>query len=411
MRHMLALATFFFASAATAQLLPPGPALPPVIEGTVRDVGRTADGNLDIITRTTARTLEQLRRDRLERLVTENPREIELDDVGQPARRGEILLLGNSAEDIATAQAAGYQPIESVTIAELGLTVTKLRSPANLSLARAVRRLQRLLPDREITADQLLLSAGTASRMSDRSRQPARTGGADIAVGIIDSGAATSIVGAGAQRGFAHRAPLPANHGTAIADLLRHAGVRRILVADVYGDDPAGGSTLAVVSALAWLVEQRVRVASVSLVGRDNPLLRRAVEAARSRGVVIAAAVGNDGPAAPPAFPASYPGVIAVTGVDARNRVLIEAGRAAHLDYAAPAADMVAAGADGRLIEVRGTSYAVPLVAARIAHVLEAADPTGWVERLDAEAVDLGRRGPDRTFGRGLLCADCRRTR
>jgi subtilisin family serine protease len=394
MRQMLALATLILAPAATAQLLPPAPALPPVIEGTVRDVGRTAGDSLDAVTRTatrtTARTLDRLRRDRLGALAADNPDAIELDDMGQPARRGEILLLGDDEADIATARAAGYPPIERMTIAELGLVVTRLRAPEDLPLARAVRRLQRLLPGREITADQILLSAGSASR---------------------DSGVAPSIVPAASQRGFARRAPLPADHGTAMADLLRHAGARRILVADVYGDDPAGGSTLAVVSALAWLVEERVRVASVSLVGRDNPLLRRAVEAARSRGVVIAAAVGNDGPAAPPAFPASYPGVMAVTGVDARNRVLIEAGRAAHLDYAAPAADMVAAGADGRLAEVRGTSYAVPLVAARIAHALQSGAAEGWMARLDAEAVDLGRRGPDGTFGRGLLCASCRRTR
>ncbi len=43
---------------------------------------------------------------------------------------------------------------------------------------------------------------------------------------------------------------------------------------------------------------------------------------------MIVAAVGNDGPSARPAYPASYPGVLAVTGVDGRNRALIEAGRA-----------------------------------------------------------------------------------
>ncbi|WP_373289620.1 hypothetical protein [Sphingopyxis bauzanensis] len=35
--------------------------------------------------------------------------------------------------------------------------------------------------------------------------------------------------------------------------------------------------------------------------------------------MLIVAAVGNDGPAAPPAYPACYRGVLAVTGVDART--------------------------------------------------------------------------------------------
>ncbi|MGL1301969.1 hypothetical protein ACSTKJ_00055, partial [Vibrio parahaemolyticus] len=65
--------------------------------------------------------------------------------------------------------------------------------------------------------------------------------------------------------------------------------------ADVYGDDPAGGNALAIARALGWLVEARVPVTVISLVGPSNPLLARAVSAAQARGMVIVAAVGNDG--------------------------------------------------------------------------------------------------------------------
>ncbi len=117
----------------------------------------------------------------------------------------------------------------------------------------------------------------------------------------------------------------------------------------------------------------------------------------------IVAAVGNDGRAAPPAYPASYEGVIAVTGVDARNRPLIEAGRALHLDYAAPGADMSAAGPNGRLVPVRGTSYAVPFVAGRLAVHLGRPDP---IAILDSEANPRGRG-----LGRGVICGNCRTPR
>ena len=148
------------------------------------------------------------------------------------------------------------------------------------------------------------------------------------------------------------------------------------------------------------MVAQRVPVVAISLVGRANPLVERAIGQARARGTWVVAAVGNDGRAAPPAYPASYPGVIAVTGVDGRGRVLIEAGRALHLDYAAPGADMAAAGPAGNLVPVRGTSYAVPLVAGRLAQHVRAANP---VAALDREAQSGGRG-----VGRGIVCGNCR---
>jgi hypothetical protein len=62
---------------------------------------------------------------------------------------------------------------------------------------------------------------------------------------------------------------------------------------------------------------------------------------------------------------------------------------------------MLAANGGGRLVGVRGTSFAAPLVAARIAVL-------GNPSALDREARDLGARGPDKIFGRGLVCGECR---
>ena len=90
-----------------------------------------------------------------------------------------------------------------------------------------------------------------------------------------------------------------------------------------------------------------------------------------------------------------------MTAVDGRNRLLVEAGRAAHLDYAAPGADMAAAAPGGGLAAVRGTSYAVPLVAGRL---YRHSDSENALASLDAEAAERDRRG----FGRGLVCGTCR---
>jgi subtilisin family serine protease len=124
--------------------------------------------------------------------------------------------------------------------------------------------------------------------------------------------------------------------------------------------------------------------------------MQRAIRAAQARGIEVVAAVGNDGPAAPPQYPASYPGVVAVTAVDSRGRALPEAGKPAHLDFAAPGADMAAALPGQGYARVRGTSFAAPLAAARLALA-------GSVRRLAAEA----RPGKGRV-GRGIVCGDCR---
>jgi subtilisin family serine protease len=278
-----------------------------------------------------------------------------------------------------------------------------------MPLAKAQAVLAKLLPRATITADNLHLQSGGKPAANGRGAGPVGMMPAiDTPIGLIDGGPGAAIH-VDVVRGFAVGAPRPSDHGSATASLLQLAGARRIAVADVYGSDPAGGNALAISRAVDWLLGQGARVISISLVGPSNALLGQAVAAARKRGVTFVAAVGNDGPAAPPAFPASYPGVIAVTGVDGHNRALIEAGRALHLDYAAPGADMVAANAAGRWVRVRGTSYAAPLVAARAAAAL--ATGPNVIAALDREAIDLGRKGPDPTYGRGLLCSACRRRR
>ena len=210
---------------------------------------------------------------------------------------------------------------------------------------------------------------------------------------------------------------VPSSHGTAIASRLvvgfkdAASTIPRVdlYVADVYCDAPTGGSTDAVIQALAWLVQEHVPVINVSLVGPPNALLQRVVELASTRGHLIVAAVGNDGPSAPPLYPAAYPGVIAVTAVDHADKVLIEAGRGPFLAFAAPGADIEAASLPSGYASVRGTSFAAPIVASRLALLLEQPDRVAAeraVSELATAAVDLGRPGRDPVYGNGCIgCA------
>jgi len=130
-----------------------------------------------------------------------------------------------------------------------------------------------------------------------------------------------------------------------------------------------------------------------------------------SRGYLIVAAVGNDGPAAPPLYPAAWPGVIGVTAVDARQRVLVEAGRGPQVKFAAPGADMAAARPQQAYVLVRGTSFASPIVAGLLALELEAPDGAAAqraVAALAARALHPGAPGLDPVYGYGLVGAELR---
>jgi subtilisin family serine protease len=152
-------------------------------------------------------------------------------------------------------------------------------------------------------------------------------------------------------------------------------------------------------------------VINISLVGPSNALLERIVKVVIKKGHIVVAAVGNDGPSAPPLFPAAYPNVIAVTGVDARRRVLVEACRGEHVDFSAPGSNMSAASIETPFAKVRGTSFASPLVAGLLARNINAPGKEraeSAVALLVAQATDLGAKGADKVYGNGLVGADLR---
>jgi minor extracellular protease Epr len=398
------------ASGASAQLVPGLPRLPD-LPRTVDGVSRDPLGSLNGVVNDARAAAAQLARERsaqLQALVREHPELLELTREG-PAVRGEILVSDASPEMLATLSAAGFAVVSQEQVEGLGFTISTLRVPLGMAVDRAVDRARRLVPELELAPNHLHLQSGSAIMAADNAALVQRGGGGRPTIGMIDGGVGEhpSLQSSIQQRGFASGGLRPSQHGTAVASLIAGQGAvrgaapgARLLVADIYGSDPAGGSAANLVRALGWMVQNNVRVVATSLVGPNNPLVARAVQQARRRGTFVVAPVGNSGAAAPPAYPASYPEAIAVTAVDGRGRVLIEAGRSPNLTYAAPGADMIAARLNGQIGPVRGTSFAVPLVAGRLARHLGAPDP---IAALDREASPRERR-----YGRGLICGACR---
>ena len=351
-------------------------------------------------------TLLELRQLRLRELIRQYPRELENDGNGQPVRRGVLVVVDPDPASLQNASQAGFGVISDDRDAELGIRNVTLSVPRNLSTRQALKRLRSVAPGLQADFDHLYEPAGGALLPFAGALAASAGAGGGPRIGIVDGGVASHPSMAGAsieQNGFAGR-PQPTGHGTAVASLIvgnqgPFQGAARgasLFVADVYGGSRAAGSASSIVRALSWLASKRPQVINISLVGPQNRLVQRAVQALRARGIGIVAAVGNDGPAAPPQYPASYPGVVAVTGVDARGRALPEAGKAAHLDFAAPGADMAAALPGQGYAKVRGTSFAAPLATARLAL-------SGSFQRLASEA----RPGRGRV-GRGIVCGTCR---
>jgi hypothetical protein len=248
------------------------------------------------------------------------------------------------------------------------------------------------------------------------------TGMKAVRVGIVDGPVAAIAALAGAsitRKSFlaATETASPAGHATAIAALISGqdgvpgfwsmAPQARLHSAEIMrsvGADDCTNSA-ALVRALDWLLAEKVQIINLSLGGPGDGVMEKAFARLAELPVTLVAAAGNGGPAAPPAYPAAYPGVIAVTATDASDKPYAAANRGAYITLAAPGVDLwVPDAVSGHYVS--GTSFSAAVVTAAGALLL------GRNARLDAKSLarqlcrgarDLGAPGPDPVFGCGLI--------
>ncbi|WP_300540525.1 S8 family serine peptidase [Maricaulis sp.] len=346
--------------------------------------------------------VEDTRRETLDTLLRQNPDVLERGPDRSVIVRNQITVLAESRSALGLVLGQGFALVRDRPLPGLGLSLFVLEAPPGLSTRRALDLARRIDPGGLYDFNHIYTRSGHAAALVSAQSAPRH-----LRVGLVDTGVEPghpALAGFRVStRAFHGAAYLPAAHGTAVASLI---GGGYLYSADIYGDGPTGGSLDALVAALGWMSEQGVAVVNVSLVGPENRLLERVVSLLLSRGHIVVAAVGNDGPSARPLYPAAYDGVTGVTGIGERGRILPEAGRGDHVDFAAPGAFPRAARASGGYGPVRGTSYAAPLVAAMLASRLDRPDPAAARRALDslrAEARDAGRRGRDNTYGHGVV--------
>jgi hypothetical protein len=248
--------------------------------------------------------------------------------------------------------------------------------------------------------------------------------GRNVVVAVIDSAVDTEhpdLKGA-VVRSFdavGGRDAAPDFHGTAVAGIIRARGIVEGVAPEAQimavramrtksGSLPEANSADLLVG-IDWAIRNGAKVLNMSFVNdQRDPALQALLQMAQQGRIVLVAAAGNKGPKAPPVFPAAYPGVIAVTAVDEKDRRYQQANRGPYIWVAAPGVDILAPVERGKHAFLSGTSFATAYVSGIAALLLErdpGVDAAAVAQLIAAGADDIGPAGRDDDFGAGRINA------
>ena len=244
--------------------------------------------------------------------------------------------------------------------------------------------------------------------------------GKDVSVAVIDSqidAAHPDLAGAlGEQFNAVGKAEKPDNHGTGMAgaivahgNLLGVAPGARILAVNAFSPDQqnsAQATTQHVLAGIDWAIEKGARIINMSFAGPYDPMLQLALKKAHEKSIVLIAAAGNAGPRSQPLYPAADENVIAVTAIDANNRLLPQANQGPYIALAAPGVSVLEPAANAGYQLTSGTSVAAAHVSGVAALIIDRKpdiDFAALEKILFSTAKDLGPKGRDSQFGFGLV--------
>jgi len=293
-----------------------------------------------------------------------------------------VLAVDPDPQVLREAVALGFEPEPSMALAELAFNVVRLRVPAAIDAESALELLNRRIPAARYDLNHAYTIAaedcnGLQCYPRTAIRWPARdTGcGAGVRIGMVDTAVNAAIPALSGQalrrRSFSPGgARSRADHGTAIAALLVGSArsgfpgllpearlyAANVFHRDAHGNDSAFATNVA--RGLEWLASEGVEVVNMSITGPVNAVLQRAVTSVAGKGILMIAAAGNRGREAPPAYPAAFGGVLAVTAVDRLEQPYQQANRGDYVDFAAPGVAIWGAMADGHGRYWHGTSFA-----------------------------------------------------
>jgi hypothetical protein len=356
---------------------------------------------------------------------------------GRPHRPREILVLvaADRASEIAARLARQYSVTADprLFIPLLDGAIVRLRFTGNRSLESLLQALgadadvQLVQPNYDYRASKETARPETAPQYAgeklrlDEAHRLARGNGVMIAVidTAIDAahpelaGAIAGVFDAVGE-GPARAEP----HGTEIAGILVARSALRGVAPEAKllsvrafrgsGADPAASTSLQLLKGINWAFASGAKLMNMSFTGPMDPLLERIVKNAAAKGVIFIAAAGNNGPKAPPVYPAAYPEVIAVTATDEKDELYGKANRGPYICVAAPGVDIVAPVLRKGYGLSSGTSMAAAHVSGVVALLLERDGKLDWSGAraiLSKSARKPGASNAGEAFGAGIVDA------
>ncbi|MFC8450243.1 type VII secretion-associated serine protease mycosin [Kitasatospora sp. NPDC057223] len=251
--------------------------------------------------------------------------------------------------------------------------------------------------------------------------------GGHVTVAVVDSGVAashpdlsgqviagTSLLGDG---GDGRTDTSGDSHGTAIAGIIAGTGGAQgtgmtglapeaeILPVRVATDGEVLPSLLA--RGIVWASDHGAQVINISMGSpHPDPLLRQAVTYALGKDIVLVSSAGNQGEGENlPMYPAAFPGVLSVSGVDETGAFWTPSESGQGITIAAPATGIYSTSDQGRYVHSDGTSYAAAYVSAAAA-LVRSRDPHltagQTIRRLITTTTDHHER-PGPRLGYGIL--------
>lgn len=199
-----------------------------------------------------------------------------------------------------------------------------------------------------------------------------------------DQGHGTAVAGIVAAR---------ADNGVGGAGLCPRCSVMPVKVAAA--DGTATGADVA--SGIIWAVDRGARVVNVSLGGTFSSTVADAVGYAKSKGVLVVAAAGNNGNS-DAFYPAANPGVLSVAGTQANDQLYSWSNYGSWVAVAAPGCDLTTHRGSA-FAEICGTSASAPVVSG-LAALAMSYSPTAAADAIKQAITSSAHRVGGVTHGR-----------
>ena len=345
-----------------------------------------------------------------------------------------IILLGDSMSDIAYSELGNKSPLQYAATqnmdymaqhGQVGLahTVPKGLPPGSDVSALLAQLGGNALVDRAEPnyIVELPRSVGTSATGSSISPHSAARGESSASVAVIDSGLAgaddlASLVTA-SYNAVNPGAALTdaAGHGTQMARLASgstlpdNSGVQTPTtpVVAIQGFDDQGlGNSFELSQAVAYAVEHGATAINLSWeVGANSQFVAESLAYAQSHDVLVVAAAGNS-PTGQAVYPAAYPGVLAVSALDANGQPWAQSNYGSFVALAAPGTAVLPTG------DSQGSYVGTSIASAYTAHIVavyRAAHPQA--SAAETRAALIGALSPatpsanGHSYGAGVLDA------